>query len=364
MTTAKHSFPTLDLALEALDDSVVKYQQTLRMFGEGSPSFASQLSLSVEANQNRFKTILERIKDAIVSAYLFVQRIIRELITGHLARIDRLYDALIATERHFREMQKTGAFNGTPRTFIDNLSIARDLLTGSKISYGSVNQSHTTINTLITVANKTYSDRVTNNKRILERAGHIKTFEDLRQMADVPKSSEFTRESPTAYILEQLNVDEACIVTTSKPLPGNNTLAMVSTPANFGGLGFVNSDYGLRFVNTLEIDNNDRRLFRMPVLSGSEIKTMIFNIRRNLSDLRSTVDNVNQAEADLDRTRNVAKRLDLNEDSSRGDQDMLLAFITRSIRNDAKVLIATMTLSFDFLFACHQWIEKSIEIYQ
>lgn len=356
--TIKHD--ELNDACDALDVAVERFKTALALPGTG---MSAEYSLSFEANQSRLKAILERAKEMIVKAYRWVRKIIREFVTGHLIRLERFYDTLVDTERKFLTYQKAGKFTVAPRMYIDNLSIARDLLAARGISFTTVNQSNSNVNTLITVASNTYRNRVNQNRKLMERAASITTIEELRKFADLPESSEMTRTPASQFIREETGANADTTVLVSMPLPSNRTLAFLQPPKGEGVLGFANADYGLKFVRTQPIDMNDRRMFRMPVLSAQEIKTMIFNIRRNLSDLRNIVDSVNAAEDDLERTEKTADRLKLAEDATRGEQDLILAFITRSIRNDARLIVSTMSLASDFLFACHQWIEKSIETY-
>jgi hypothetical protein len=350
----------LNEACAALDTAVERFKTAMALPCSG---MSAEYSLSFEANQNRFKMILERAKEMILKAYRWVRKVIREFISGHMVRLERFYDTLVETERKFNSYQKAGRFTVAPRIYIDNLSIARDLLASRGISFATVNQSNSNVNTLITVATNTYRNRVEANRKLLERAGTINTIEDLRKLVDLPRNSEMVRTPASQFMREELGVGPDTTVLTSMPLPSNRSLAFLLPLQEPGVLGFANAEYGMKFVRTQAIDMNDRRMFRMPVLSAPEIKTMIFNIRRNLSDLRNIVDSVNAAEDELERTESTASRLKLSEDATRGQQDLLLTFLTRSIRNDARLIVSTMSLASDFLFACHQWVEKSIETY-
>lgn len=348
-------------AFDALDLAVERFKGTLALVATKG---IGEYSLSVEANENRFKQVIERAREMIIKAYRWVRKVIREFITGHLIRLERFYDTLIKTERDYNQYQKDGLFSRPVRGYIDNLSIARDLYVKQGISFSSANQAHSNVNTLIAVAASTYRERVKVNKKLLERSKDIESIEDLRRFVNLPTGSELTRNSADGSIRDEVRATDNITVFVSNPLPSNRSVAFLSPTQDSNTLGFANTPYGLRFVRTQDIDMNDRRLYRIPVLSGQEIKTMIFNIRRNLGDLRNIVDSVNDAESELERTENSAKRMSLSEDATRSVQDLVLDFLTNSVRNDARLLVTTMTLSSDYLFACHQWILKSIETYK
>lgn len=324
-------------------------------------------SLSLEANRQKVKSVIQRLVDTLIQAYEYVYRLVKEYISGYRARFDRLTLQFGEVEQAIKTLAKSQGLKNSSYGYLDNLPIGNALFTDNEVSYQEVSDVLPLIGQLIKLTPEILKQRTSTNQRVINNIGALVTLNDLAKVASPQVSIPQARLNAPDDIKRRLNIPEGSEVKVSRPLVSNVTLAQVLfTSSNQGSVSLIPWDqgiHGLHYIPTRTLDRSDRLLFRVPVLTGNQIQSISLVARAQLNEFRRHIDTASTASDRLRSINRDIKRIDLS--SLPVDvRNATFNYLKNSVETDMKFITKTMDLGFNTCFYVMHWIKNSIKYYK
>lgn len=365
----------LDLGLERLRSATEDFLDASRVSGQLSTrkalydaqmqlaceryGFPVNTTLSLEAHQDRSKSVLSRLREALIKAYQYLKSLIKEVIMGYQLRVNRLHDKLAALESIVQAMDSKGLLNVQARSFIDNLVLGNNLFVKERVTYKDVVDCLAYVPTWSRGVRKVWTEALASNASIASNAKALTSKADLRSAISQPPVNEL--QLSRASKQDALDVDT--VFYRSRDLVKNAVITYKGTKPGANAIPYVETESGFTYEQTQAIDGTDRRLLRTPVLAGGEIKSLILLVRRNISEVRALIDTANAADYTLNTTvRHISGNEPLFE--SAPDRDAYYGYLDRSLRNTAKFVTESISRQFNLLFYSTEWINFSLTYYK